>query len=124
MQFMSRRSDSRYFSIELSFAQSKPMWRNGVRMTMCVIAAQSTAGSLLRIPLQDKVELFLDRMHLLLQRLKRNRNFSRPAFAGIKSNSREYAEVSLSGWLCGSHGPLWSVKLPPLAVKASPAQDC
>lgn len=43
--------------------------------------------------LQDKVQMYMDRMYLLLQRLKRNRNFSRPAFAGIKANSRDYVEV-------------------------------
>ena len=37
--------------------------------------------------------MYLGRMHLLLQRLKRNRNFSRPAFAGIKAASRDYVEV-------------------------------
>lgn len=38
--------------------------------------------------------MYLGRMHLLLQRLKRNRNFSRPAFAGIKASSRDYVEAS------------------------------
>lgn len=53
---------------------------------------------------QDKVQLFQDRMYLLLQRLKRNRNFSKPAFAGIKSNSREFVEVStpLPGLACSN----------------------
>ena len=43
--------------------------------------------------IQDKMAMYLGRMHLLLQRLKRNRNFSRPAFAGIKAASRDYVEA-------------------------------
>ena len=42
---------------------------------------------------QDKVQMHLERMYLLLQRLKRNRNFSRPAFAGLKAGTRPYVEV-------------------------------
>ena len=37
--------------------------------------------------------MHLERMYLLLQRLKRNRNFSRPAFAGLKAGTRPYVEV-------------------------------
>ena len=42
---------------------------------------------------QDKVQMHLDRMYLLLQRLRRNRNFSRPAFAGLKAASRGFIEA-------------------------------
>ena len=38
--------------------------------------------------------MYLERMYLLLQRLKRNRKFSRPAFAGIQADSRQHVEVS------------------------------
>ena len=44
-------------------------------------------------PLQDKIQMHLDRMYLLLQRLRRNKNFSRPAFAGLKASSRGFIEV-------------------------------
>ena len=37
--------------------------------------------------------MHLDRMYLLLQRLRRNKNFSRPAFAGLKASSRGFIEV-------------------------------
>ena len=43
--------------------------------------------------LQDKIQMHLDRMYLLLQRLRRNKNFSRPAFAGLKASSRGFIEV-------------------------------
>jgi Ser/Thr protein kinase RdoA (MazF antagonist) len=49
---------------------------------------------------KDKVGMYLGRMHLLLQRLKRNRNFSRPAFAGIKAASRDYVEVGRAACAC------------------------
>ena len=42
---------------------------------------------------QDKIQMHLDRMYLLLQRLRRNRNFSRPAFAGLKAASRGFIEA-------------------------------
>ncbi len=42
---------------------------------------------------QDKIQMHLDRMYLLLQRLRRNKNFSRPAFAGLKASSRGFIEV-------------------------------
>ena len=37
--------------------------------------------------------MHMDRMYLLLQRLRRNKNFSRPAFAGLKASSRGFIEV-------------------------------
>ncbi len=43
--------------------------------------------------MQDKIQMHLDRMYLLLQRLRRNKNFSRPAFAGLKASSRGFIEV-------------------------------
>ena len=43
--------------------------------------------------MQDKIQMHLDRMYLLLQRLRRNRNFSRPAFAGLKAASRGFIEA-------------------------------
>lgn len=47
----------------------------------------------LLLPVQDKIQMHLDRMYLLLQRLRRNKNFSRPAFAGLKASSRSFIEV-------------------------------
>lgn len=41
--------------------------------------------------------MHLDRMYLLLQRLRRNKNFTRPAFAGLKASSRGFIEVTLCG---------------------------
>ncbi len=37
--------------------------------------------------------MHLDRMYLLLQRLRRNKNFSRPAFEGLKASSHGFIEV-------------------------------
>ncbi|KAK9905544.1 hypothetical protein WJX75_001819 [Coccomyxa subellipsoidea] len=53
---------------------------------------------------EDKVQMYLDRMYLLLQRLKRNRNFSRPAFAGIKADSRDFVELTELKALLGCVG--------------------
>ena len=46
--------------------------------------------------------MHLERMYLLLQRLKRNRNFSRPAFAGLKAGTRPYVEVWAPA-MCHAH---------------------
>ncbi|BDA47706.1 DNA polymerase epsilon subunit 2 [Coccomyxa sp. Obi] len=53
---------------------------------------------------EEKVQMYLDRMYLLLQRLKRNRNFSRPAFAGIKADSRDFVELTELKALLGCVG--------------------
>jgi hypothetical protein len=60
-----------------------------------------------RVAAQDKVQMYLDRMYLLLQRLKRNRNFSRPAFAGIKADSRDFVEVRSDLVVCWAK-PWWT----------------
>ena len=54
------------------------------------------------LPVQDKIQMHLDRMYLLLQRLRRNKNFSRPAFAGLKASSRGFIEVLPIAFLAAS----------------------
>ncbi|CAK0783094.1 hypothetical protein CVIRNUC_006289 [Coccomyxa viridis] len=53
---------------------------------------------------EDKIQMHLDRMYLLLQRLRRNRNFSRPAFAGLKAASRGFIELTELKALLGCVG--------------------
>lgn len=59
-------------------------------------------STLERHHLQDKLQLYLDRLLILQQRLRRHPLFNKPALSGMGGSHQDYCEVSqaLNQWDC------------------------